>query len=177
MLRARAPKTGTCQTCHATGIVSISSTAASRDPQSERRRENTDMARNNVHNANDIGAGVTTWYFSQPPIGRTFITLILATTVLSFTLGVIDLKHIALIWPRVWGKFEVRHACLSACARVTELHASTFLPDPSDLSTVGMAACMHVNSPESKVIQSVPPSSQRMAAVRTLSGTDMSYVL
>lgn len=86
------------------------------------------MARNNVHNANDIGAGVTTWYFSQPPIGRTFITLILATTVLSFTLGVIDLKHIALIWPRVWGKFEVWHTgiCLhgrDACLRISPIHA------------------------------------------------------
>lgn len=35
------------------------------------------------------------------------MVLIVATTVLSFSLGVIDLKHIALIWPRVWGKFEI----------------------------------------------------------------------
>ena len=71
---------------------------------------------------------MTTWYFSQPPIGRTFITLILATTVLSFTLGVIDLKHIALIWPRVWGKFEVRHACLPACMYVCDRDACLHVP-------------------------------------------------
>lgn len=65
------------------------------------------MQRRNVHNANDIGAGLGAWYFSQPPISRTFITVILLTTVLSFTFEKLDLFKIALIWPRVWQKFEV----------------------------------------------------------------------
>lgn len=66
------------------------------------------MARGGVANVNDLGTGIKSWYFELPPFCRTYITLVLVSTLASFTLGLLDLRHVALLWPKVFKKFEVR---------------------------------------------------------------------
>lgn len=66
------------------------------------------MARGRVTGVNDIGTGVSAWYSTLPPVTRTYGTLVLLCTLLSFTLGILDLKLLALIWPRILKRFEVR---------------------------------------------------------------------
>lgn len=66
------------------------------------------MARGRVAGVNDIGTGVSAWYSTLPPVTRTYGTLVLLCTLLSFTLGILDLKLLALIWPRILKRFEVR---------------------------------------------------------------------
>jgi hypothetical protein len=57
---------------------------------------------------NDIGTGVKAWYTGLPPVSRTYLTLVLVSTLVCFTLGLLDLRHIALIPMKVFKKFEVR---------------------------------------------------------------------
>ena len=61
----------------------------------------------NVRNVNDVGTGVSSWYFDQPPITRTYATCIVVATLLSFVLQILQLSHIALLWPSVYKKFEI----------------------------------------------------------------------
>lgn len=65
------------------------------------------MARGGVANVNDIGTGVSNWVQGLPPVTRAYGGLVLLFTILSFTLGVIDLRLIALVWPKVVKRFEI----------------------------------------------------------------------
>ncbi len=60
-----------------------------------------------MRNVNDLGTGVSAWYLGLPPFTRTYLTGIVLATVMSFTLGVLNLRWIALDWKRVVTKFEV----------------------------------------------------------------------
>ena len=60
-----------------------------------------------VRNVNDVGTGVSSWYFDQPPITRTYATCIIVATLLSFVLQVLPISHLALLWPQVYKKFEI----------------------------------------------------------------------
>jgi hypothetical protein len=60
-----------------------------------------------IRNVNDVGTGVSSWYFDQPPITRTYATCIIVTTLLVYVLQVLQITHVALMWPQVYTKFEI----------------------------------------------------------------------
>lgn len=59
-----------------------------------------------VVGVNQVGNGIDTWYFSLPPITRTYGTIVFAFTTL-VSLGFISPVHFALFWPMVYKKLEV----------------------------------------------------------------------
>lgn len=79
-----------------------------------------EMARGNIANANDLGTGVSAWYFGLPPFSRTYITAVIAFTLASFTLGIVPLPILALLWNRVVRKFEVQSRSSDVEATLSE---------------------------------------------------------